>query len=62
MGDYSVPGRPPTHKDRLCDLCHQPMIGIMRDSEPRPPRRVCDPCGGSPIRYDKRVESEIEAV
>lgn len=45
-------GRPANHKDRLCDMCHQPMIGIMRESEPCPPRRICNPCGGIPIKYD----------
>lgn len=45
-------GGPANHKDRLCDMCHQPMIGIMRESEPCPPRRICNPCGGIPIKYD----------
>lgn len=40
-----------TPYDRLCDTYHQPMIGIMRQSEPKPPRRICEPCGGYRIVY-----------
>lgn len=32
---------------RKCELCHYPMEGIMRGSDP-PPRYICQPCGGIP--------------
>lgn len=44
-----TPQRKPKPCDRLCDLCNQPMIGIMRVSCEHTPRKVCDPCGGRAI-------------
>jgi len=39
--------------DRLCDECHKPMIGIMKTSDPAPPRRICAKCGGNIISPKK---------
>lgn len=47
--------------DRLCDLCHQPMIGIMRASEERTPRQICNECGGIPCKYPTE-DTDLEAV
>lgn len=35
--------------DRLCDECHKPMIGIMKVSGEKTPRKVCAKCGGDII-------------
>ena len=40
-----------THLDRLCDICHQPMIGIMRISGSKAPRRIGECCDGIPVTY-----------
>ena len=32
--------------DRLCNDCGNPMIGIMKVSDPKPPRKICSDCGG----------------
>ncbi len=39
------------HLYRLCDVCHQPMIGILRSSGDRTPRRIGDCCEGVPITH-----------
>lgn len=42
--------RPANANDRLCDVCKQPMIGIMKG--PRPPiRKICE-CCEEPPAYD----------
>lgn len=43
------PRRAANYHDRLCDKCHQPMIGVMRVSGDKAPRKICYPCGGKPI-------------
>lgn len=48
--------RQPNTFDRLCDECGEPMIGIMKQSEPAPPRKICAPCGGSPRRSEAGAE------
>ena len=35
--------------DRLCDECRKPMTGILKVSDPSPPRKVCAKCGGDII-------------
>ncbi len=36
---------------RLCDLCHQPMVGILRVSGDSTPRRIGECCDGVPITH-----------
>lgn len=43
--------RKATHQDRLCDICNQPMIGIMRVSGDKAPRRIGDCCDGVPCTH-----------
>lgn len=41
--------RPASEFDRLCDDCHLPMIGIMKQSGEKTPRKICAKCGGDII-------------
>ena len=39
--------------DRLCDECHKPMVGIMKASGEKTPRKICAKCGGDIILPEK---------
>ena len=41
--------RPASDVYRLCDECHLPMIGIMKISGEKTPRKICAKCGGDII-------------
>ena len=45
--------RDPNECDRLCDECQLPMVGIMKDSGNKSPRKVCAKCGGDIIHPEK---------
>ena len=41
-----------TTLDRLCDKCKKPMIGVMKISAEKTPRKVCHECGGKSVHEE----------